>query len=153
MDMGKAMLRYTIGRQDYSRLFIKREERRAAGLCVVCGGPKDRDGWHCSGCLKKMNGMKAKCVRKKKERGLCANCGNATVDGAWCCPECQKKANAHAVNIRKTRREQGLCPQCGQPADDGYIYCQRCRDIKGEWVRCKRHGIPWENHKRGKLAE
>lgn len=151
-NLGMGKVRYR-AKGLYDHIYRKRDERRAAGLCIVCGGPKDREGWHCSSCLKKMNALKRNNVIKRKAAGICANCGKPTNDGGWCCPDCQKKNNAHAKERGLWRRAHGLCPQCGQPADDGYIYCQRCRDIHNEYQRCKKYGIPWENNKRGQFAD
>lgn len=129
-----------------------RDKRKEAGLCIVCGGPKDRDGWHCSRCLKKMNAMKRTCVLRRKQAGICANCGKPTGNNGWICDDCRKKSNAHAKERGKWRRAHGLCPQCGRPTEDR-VYCQRCRDIHNDYQRCKKYGIPWIKSKTGEYAD
>lgn len=135
----------------YEKTVRIRQERKIAGLCVVCGGPKDREGWHCSSCLDYCNGLKATIRERHLIEGLCATCLSPLDREGWFCSACLKKSNAHARERTIFRRENGLCPRCGRKADDGYIYCLRCRDLKAEWVisnreksrgKSKKHGGP-----------
>jgi hypothetical protein len=125
----------------YAWVVQRRQERKIAGLCVVCGGPKDREGWHCSKCLDYNNGLKKTIRERHLIEGLCATCLSPLDREGWFCSACLKKSNAHARERTKYRKENGLCPQCGNKADDGYVFCQRCRDLKADWVKNKRAGI------------
>lgn len=66
----RSRIRYAENRQrDIARVKALREARKAAGLCVVCGGERDRDDrLTCSACLEKERKRRGESRGRKRRR-------------------------------------------------------------------------------------
>lgn len=97
------------------------EERKAAGLCPVCGGKRADEGRIiCEGC------------REYFRRSERITRDGFTPEERFAFNERKRKA----TNARNARmREQGLCVSCGKASPDRWL-CDKCaekrRDKKNE---------------------
>lgn len=91
-----------------------RNKRRELGLCTECGKNKPESGSpKCLLCLKKCNEIKARHMKKNKQKGLCF-CGREVKSGG----RCEKHLEFHKIHSRKLRnkrKENNLCIRCGKP--------------------------------------
>ena len=82
-------------------------DRRAARLCVKCGGPTNDGGTRCAPCsvaggerdLGKKNASARLRYRFRRERGLCTSCG-APSQGAARCPPCAERSYHGSAHFR-----------------------------------------------------
>jgi hypothetical protein len=103
----------------------RRDQRRAAGLCIQCGGPKDAGKARCLECLAK--GLKDQKARQGKfaEEGRCRKCGEVTVEGRVHCAGCLAKHLVWGKSERERKRAAGRCYSCGIPC--GESRCEKCK--------------------------
>lgn len=125
---------------------------KAAHLCVICGGPLDREGTYCTACSDRMKSN----YKYKQERGICPKCGAEMPNTRKLCETCRlreaerKKARRdrftesereyqkqYQKQLRENRKAAGICMSCGKrPAMTGHVECIECR------ARRKRHYTP-----------
>lgn len=137
----------------------RREERKAAGLCVYCGGKDERTTSgkiYCAKCSEKENQRQRLLKEKRKANGICTICGgqdDRTKGGAAYCTACAKKINDDQRRRRHSNQElrarqnaekkadyqylkkNHLCVLCG--TKDAYTlagrcYCQDCAEKQVE---------------------
>ena len=110
--------------REYSR--TRSAERKAAGLCTVCGEQAEAARTKCRGCLEKD-------VQRQKERqdeliaqGVCKMCArNKAEEGYLHCRPCLAKANRSTRKHAAKRRMEGRCHSCGIPCGES-IRCNKC---------------------------
>ena len=103
----RSRIRYAENPQrDIARVKALREARKAAGLCVVCGGERDREGLlTCAACLAK---HRRRCKEYNERRG-------------------RQHDIARAKALREARKAAGLCVVCGGERDrDDRLTCSAC---------------------------
>lgn len=132
--------------REYGRTM--RERRRAAGQCVKCGGPQDREGSaYCSKCATKKGEARQHEIEKKralyherKEAGLCVDCGAWAEPGRTLCKvhmAMRARSRANRVEngynekmrqMRERRKAEGLCIDCGKPRGNNgtAVRCEAC---------------------------
>lgn len=133
-----------------------RKDRKAAGLCPVCGKPAEDGFVQCSACrAKAREGYRRNSEQRKaehratvdfyKKKGICTICGQREAEPhRTLCMECTERYADRARKYRnrldvkerskiyqherkKRLKEQGLCVSCGKrPAVGGRVTCNRC---------------------------
>lgn len=76
-------------------------DRKAAGVCLGCAGPRDTDAGTCSACIAKRTRSQALRAERLSEAGLCTACGERPAAPRWCV-ECTEKKNAARRNKRES---------------------------------------------------
>ena len=114
-----------------------RQKRREENLCIVCGGKKDREGYHCTVCKDKYNKLKYRYILKLYGMGICTNCSQERDRLGWFCSECCKYLRDRARTRSAERRANSQCVQCGAKVNSG-SYCRRCLDMLAERRRRKK---------------
>ena len=133
---------------------LKRSQRRAKGLCTVCGGPLDDERYAtCGKCRKKHHKRRGKAdaisrkiwYDKQREEGRCVSCGGWAVPGRARCRACQdrnnrwhKRYDPTGEKKREERRkliEEGRCIDCRRPTQDVRKRCDRCVAMRRESTR------------------
>ena len=123
-----------------------KDKRKAAGLCVGCGQPLDRDGSYCTKCREKINEATRERRKWYLSHKICPRCGkNDLMGGETVCPECRAEEvnailknrdketynsyhNQWAKSIYKKRKEARICTRCGKrKATKGFVTCAMCR--------------------------
>lgn len=112
-----------------------RAKRKAEGVCIDCGGKRDRTGMRCGGCRQKNNAIAARRRNERVASRLCGACGE-TVQSGTVCAECQHKAREY----RKKRYDDGLCAECQSPRLPQLTTCEACR-VAGNVRSEKRRGL------------
>lgn len=131
-----------------------RTRRREAGLCTVCGKPRDDEKYlTCSACrekIRKRKGKKKAAYQKSwysrmREEGRCVSCGKWAEPGRARCRACQKKSTDAAKirdpdgirkrELRQARIDAGLCIDCGSPVQPGKCRCKRCIERRRDSTR------------------
>jgi len=122
----------------------KHDYRKANGLCVKCGKPKDdSDRLQCESCRKEQSEylkMRRKYFLNNK---ICPICRTTRLaDGEKVCTDCSQKLKDRRESYgygkgdmrayNRARRErlkaQGLCVTCGrEKADGGTVTCRKCK--------------------------
>lgn len=117
------------------------------GLCVKCGGERDRNGVICKTCLDKSNERSRKDYQFYLDMGTCPICRKEKLFGdEKSCPECKaRKTNNNSIRVSKNeneirkkiaerdakryyeRKNNGLCVECGKNNDSGFALCKICR--------------------------
>ena len=95
-------------RQDRDRMRALRASRRAAGVCIDCGGPLPVGavGFRCSACLAASARQQASWRRGHRERGRCPRCGERDFDRRWVqCGPCRDRGAARERARRERLRE------------------------------------------------
>ena len=111
------------------------EKKIRNNLCGRCGGPKDREGFYCSDCLKEQSKYKKETRDFFRRHNLCTICGKVAVFGnERTCPECRAKRREivsrwitpeksreyldenknRAKKIYYERKAKGICTRCGK---------------------------------------
>lgn len=103
--------------------------RKQEGLCIYCGGAKDREGQYCIICHEKWNKWKLEYAWKSHEKGKCNYCGDYVEGEQWLCKSCSSKMNTHAKVRYAYRKANKLCVQCATPLIGVEVYCRRCLDM------------------------
>jgi uncharacterized OB-fold protein len=103
----------------------RREQRAAAGLCVVCGTIPPAAGRRlCQRCLDRVKEV----YRERQAQGLCAQCGNTAVvhgNSRFLCESCCVLSRARYRKRHAAARRQILdaygnkCACCGDPREWG----------------------------------
>lgn len=132
-----------------------RRAYRDHGLCVWCGGPRDRtDRANCAGCRARAAGHRAARIARAVAARLCLKCGtkDPVSPSEALCMQChtaryqRQRAyratmqpgarvrsrgieNARMKAIRDRRKAAGECSRCGKSARPGRTTCQACADI------------------------
>jgi 5-methylcytosine-specific restriction protein A len=115
----------------YSR--AKRERRKAAGVCLMCGRPRDNDSLSCARCLDRMRVRSQRATERKratrppkpvpvtadinayrrarrasvKAAGVCTTCGGVRdIPGKVRCRACQAKDRADYRRVGRERYER-----------------------------------------------
>lgn len=98
----------------------KRDERRAAGLCIQCGKPQaEKSSSYCTVCLYKKREYARKSRVKKKGHGI---------------PRSELPA-------------YGICYLCADnPVEDGRPTCAKCHERLAENARNARESIDYSHH-------
>lgn len=102
----------------------KREERMAAGLCVCCGQPRDRDGSRCVACSRAQTQRNIRRFAALAEAGNC-RCGREADNGYKSCWKCRQKDKGRFAARAAERKQHGLCTKCESPAAAGFTMCER----------------------------
>lgn len=99
----------------------RRDRLRKAGLCLLCGGPRDRKFASCSTCLEKSNKIVRKIIKRNLAAGLC-QCGGTRAKEKSVCKKCSESSRS---------RQQ----QWKQQVIDGYGgRCACCKEAKREFL-------------------
>jgi hypothetical protein len=117
----------------------KWRERKAKGLCVTCGGPRDTELLSCSSCRKGRREIESAFSRKKraqlKSEGKCIRCTADLPDRNHVeCKDCRdgRKDEHSAYQIRYAKKliAEHRCRRCAKKLDLDYTYqnCEVCRD-------------------------
>ena len=136
------------------------EKKIQNGLCGRCGGPKDREGFYCSECLKEQSKYKKETRDFFRRHNLCTICGKVAVFGnERTCPECRAKRREivsrwitpeksreyldenknRAKRIYHERKAKGICTRCGKrKAERDKTRCGICLSKDAEAHRKKR---------------
>lgn len=94
---------------DYQdRLMERYRQRDNDGLCVVCGGPRDRERRKtCLKCATKQNECWRGRYHALKTMGICVRCGyRPAIKGQTLCEEC-KARDKQRREIKKEEKENG----------------------------------------------
>ena len=127
--------------REQERAQERRQMREREGLCVICGGPRDRaDRKCCTSCLKiariKQKDYQQRMRAEMREKGLCIHCRTEkAVEGKTLCATCAKMINLRNLQRYRDRVNNGLCPWCAQPVEGQYIYCETCRKRQRSYNR------------------
>lgn len=101
--------------------------RRAANLCIFCGGP-----FPCEACSKAVSLRTSKLRARRRANGMCEICNIPAVAGGYCvgCRAVRlPKAAAREACKRAVRRVAGLCTSCGRQSPElGGTTCAACRE-------------------------
>ena len=132
------------------------DERKAAGLCVKCGGVPVEGRVLCADCAAKQRtydkkGRAKKTYDERLEAGKCVKCGIAYAEFLHVmCRKCAAKAKMYKMRrdkdadkakrdqVLQYRRENHLCIDCGRPAADGCVRCEKCLATHRDRMRNKR---------------
>lgn len=119
-----------------------RDERKANGLCTVCGKPAAQDRKQCEFHLKKARIYSSKGQRKRritaKKFGWCTTCfSRMAMEGCSSCGVCSERHGDISIAYKKAREANGLCPDCGEKPDvEGRARCTAC--IKKAYEHAKK---------------
>lgn len=93
----------------FQRLTVKQAEYRLAGLCTICGAPREPDRMKCRKHLDANAAKVSKARHNRLAQGLCGRCGREPHQAcSQVCASCQQ-ALAHMVQERqKASRGGGL---------------------------------------------
>lgn len=80
-------------------------EKKATGVCLGCGGPRDTEHGTCKKCIAKRSLSQSARAERLLAAGLCTACGKRPADPRWC-RECMDKKNA-ARRVTRLPREAG----------------------------------------------
>lgn len=90
--------------------------RRAAGLCVQCGWPNDRQGVNlCTDCRDTHRDSAAQRSAERRANGLCSECGKSRPRKHAMCARCRATATRLSRRRRAWRKSMGLCMRCDRP--------------------------------------
>lgn len=143
-----------------ARVREKQAERRAAGMCYICGkNPSGDKGGKCATCRESAQRANAKRRRKRKDNRLCVHCEKKLSEDnkGSSCVSCREHYNRYDAKQHKQRKDEGLCTKCVKnPSEGKGTTCVSCRDREsratanrhkqrkdnGLCVRCKRVAEP-----------
>lgn len=94
------------------------QKRKAAGLCVECGQPADKDRTRCAACREKARvkaNQRYRDMTKAERRRVCL------------------MQSEHNYVQYHERKAVGLCVYCGKQKDTDGVYCVSCRDNVREY--------------------
>ncbi len=120
---------------------LRREQRKAAGVCTECKGQVKVGCVLCQTCIdKSTKGASARYYRNK-EAGVCRYCG-ADSGGKARCPACTDYFAGYSQQWYKEMKDLGRCPNCGSEHTETTILCRRCCNLKAgvardRWLRLK----------------
>lgn len=110
------------------------------GLCLHCGGPRDRETKLCTGCLEKKKAV----YYWRAERGLCVGCGRKLdVPDRKNCSRCLSRFK----KIIELRRNTGMCISCGRNPREDTSVCKACREKNRQSHRRYKRGRRWQNRR------
>lgn len=116
-----------------------RKKRKAAGLCVGCGGAPRPNRVTCVPCGAKTCNATREYLARCQVAGKCA-CGKPARKGHTICPECTRKKSLRPqfrTTERRWRRDN-LCVACGGERVVGRPKCQICLDTNTTWDKQRR---------------
>ena len=129
---------------------MSRKARKAAGLCVGCGGQPRSDRTLCAKCSKASANRSATHRKRCKKRGSCVKCGKMALMGITLCLDCRQKRINYKRKDRRDYREvsrqrrsrfaaEGLCRRCGKkPPAAGKTSCEQCYGANSLYARIQR---------------
>ncbi len=128
-----------------------RAERKAKGLCEVCGETTEGK-LRCKECLAKNAARQKARQQRLIEQGICKKCGkHGAADGHLYCEGCLAKVNAFTRKHTAKQTKEKRCHGCGIPCDR--FRCEICngkangeiRKLKKRWTEanlCRNCGQP-----------
>jgi len=130
----------------------KKQERRKAGLCAICGNPSP-SFYLCIVCVNKRRKSEGKLpleeqgvptLRSGKPRHPCPVCGSTKVYRGWCDehrPTNPKNKDTLYAEAKIYRNKKlGLCIQCSKPVcEDSTQYCDKHLDKISDYVQAHMH--------------
>lgn len=126
----------------YSRDLTRR--RKATGLCVKCGGARDRGSSAalCSKCLVLNRSNQSRIKAERRAAGVCINCGaeKEQPDRARCdaCLKWAREYRKQWINGSPKR-----CKDCGVVHNSPRTVCDRCAEARRIYkAERRRRGVP-----------
>jgi 5-methylcytosine-specific restriction endonuclease McrA len=83
----------------------KDAERRAAGVCLSCGGPRDTECVRCQSCNERSNRNQKRRYARQAGNGLCYFCGQPA-EGRVICRGCYESSYRRADPLKMTLKDQ-----------------------------------------------
>lgn len=99
------------------------EERKAAGLCVVCEEPS-QGNTKCEACKQKERGRREQRLEERKANGICVACPRPAKPGCTLCQDCIDKRSKVSSEHYRRRKEAGTCYYCNRKPLKGRTTCK-----------------------------
>ena len=116
--------------REHSR--AKYANRKARGVCVQCGGPRDCQKVKCAKCRDRAKDT----YHLRSSLRICVRCGKEDqMPGRSHCEPCLTLMVKRVLGYEATRMASGKCRHCTRPAEDGKKSCRQCRKARREWAR------------------
>lgn len=101
---------------------LRREQRRAAGLCTICPLPSDGHAT-CPTCRAKRLAERMQLIAA----GICTSCRRDPADSGTNCAPCLQKRREALREVHRRRLAAGRCVTCNkEPLKVGFKRCQPC---------------------------
>lgn len=102
---------------------LRYEERKAQGLCVICGQKSDGQT-KCPSCRNGQKASRSKTLAKKADTGQCSACSNEAKTGCKLCQSCIDQRSKTSSEHYQKRKEAGTCHYCKADPLPGYKSCE-----------------------------
>lgn len=89
-----------------ARQWALRERRRAAGLCLECGGARERPSrWLCKVCFQAQKAANRRHYSRARESGQCTRCRRQAEPGRSLCAEHTRQRSQYLRQYRSRQRD------------------------------------------------
>ena len=125
-------------RGTYISTLVRRQNRKALGICNGCGKRHETKKELCAQCSdakKKYGGRKYKSLRKSARCVWCRR--RLAIPTKSHCDQCAQRNQEKAMSLYKTRKRKRLCVSCGGRRDRrGLLMCSSCsKALSRRWKR------------------
>lgn len=111
-----------------------KKKRLDAGLCIICGKPREPERMNrqkCSQCAKFDLAKHKMYWSDRVNNGICRVCGKAKATmGYSTCQKCRDAQKVRNDKRYRERKENHLCVYCKTPVEDGHTVCAKCMKEK-----------------------